>query len=79
MPDVHTQLDVCQQRFSELTRRLEQAEKSEWRTEIATVSGQVTDLSIRFAKLDGKILGAVGTSTVLGGVIFALVQMFLKH
>lgn len=75
----HDRNETCLNEFSAIKQRLDKLEQHEWRKALEKVDEKVTNLSVQFAKLDGKIIGAVAASGVAGGIISFLVQYLTKR
>lgn len=76
---------ICAQRMERIEARLESLEKAEWKADVEklnakleAVGDKVTNLTVGFASLNGKIAGAIGVATAIGGAIGFLVQYWVK-
>lgn len=77
MPD-HEPAAVCQERFANIAKRLDDLEKAEWRVELRELSKTVGKLGEQIANLNGRIAGYLVAGGILGAILSGLVQYVLK-
>ncbi len=77
-PIMHDTQPVCTNRMENIERRLDALEKAEWRSELKELTEKVSALSLQFATLNGKIVGAIAVATTIGGAVTFLIQYWVK-